>query len=155
MAQNINQFGQTPEVGDLDLLYPGGVLTCMVNQGSSSTIVPGQPVRLADVAKGGVPKVIPLTANTQPTFGFAIRNLKDASYTDGDPLEVAWGRSVMFMTAGAAIVPGAKVEVVYTTNKVITAAGTNPMVGYALDKATADGDVIRVLITTPANALVL
>lgn len=153
MVQNINQFGQSPEVGDLDLLEVSSVLTCMVNPGSSSTIVPGQAVRLANVAKGGVPKVIPLTANTQATFGFMLRNLKDANRTDGQPLEIAISGSFMYMTAGAAIVPGAKVEVVYTTNKVITAAGTNPLIGFAIDQATADGDIIRVLIRTPGNVL--
>ena len=155
MTQNINQFGQTPDVGDLDLQFPGQVLTCAVSGASADTFVPGQAVRLADVAGPGVPKVIALSANTQPAFGFVVRNLKDANYTANEALEVAIGKSVMFMTAGAAIVPGAKVEVVYTTNKVITAAGTNPMVGFALDKATADGQIIRVLVTTPANALVL
>jgi hypothetical protein len=153
MTQNINSFVQTVEVGDLDLQEISSVLTCMVNPGSSSTIIPGQAVKLANVAKGGVPKVIPLAANTDPTFGFAVRNLKDANFTDGKAVEIAWGGSVMYMTAGAAINPGAKVEVVYTTNKVITAAGTNPMVGFALDKATADLDIIRVLLRTPGNTL--
>lgn len=153
MTQLINQFAQTPEVGDCEGLRE--VISAQVNVGASATIVPGQAVKLANVAKGGVPKVIPLAANTDATFGFMVRNLKDANAVDGDILEVAIGRTIMFMTAGAAIVPGAKVEVVYSTNKVITAAGTNPMVGFALDKATADGDIIRVLITTPANTLVL
>lgn len=153
MTQNINQFGQTPEVGDLDLKEISSVLTGMVNPGASATIVPGQAVKLANVAKGGVPKVIPLAANTDVTFGFAIRNLKDINFVDGDALEVAIAGSIMFMTAGAAIVPQAKVEVVYTTNKVITAAGTNPLIGFALDKATADGDIIRVMVRTPGNVL--
>lgn len=153
MTQNINQFAQTPEVGDIDLPRQGTVISAMVNVGASATLVNGQPVKLANVAGRHVPFVIPLAANTDATFGFVVRNLKDVNFVDGDSLEVAAGGSIMFMTAGGAIAPQAKVEVVYTTNKVIAAAGTNPRVGYALDKATADGDIIRVMITTPADVL--
>lgn len=147
MAQTLNQFAMTPEVGDLDLQFPGQVLTAQVDA-SSTSIVPGQPVKIVDSA-GGLPKVTALTANTDKTFGFAIRNLKDAQIDAGEPIEIAFFGAVMYMTAGAAIARGANVEVVYTTNKVITSGGTNPIVGKALDKAAANNDVIRVFIPAP------
>lgn len=149
MTQALNQFAQTPEVGDLDLQHPGNVFSCAVASTQATALVPGQAVKLADVA-GGAPKVIGLAANTDKSFGFVVRNLKDAQFAAGATLEVCAGGAVMWMTAGAAISRGANLEVVYTTNKVITNAGTNPVIGQALDKASADGDIIRVLVRTPA-----
>lgn len=150
MTQALNQFSQTPEVGDLDLQHQGNVFPCVVASTQSTALVPGQAVKMADVA-GGAPKMIGLAANTDKSFGFVVRNLKDASFAANAPLEIATGGAVMYMTAGAAIARGANLEVVYTTNKVITNAGTNPIIGQALDKAAADDDIIRVLIRTPAQ----
>lgn len=149
MTQNINQFAQTPEKGDLDLKFPGGVLSGVVVSTQAGTLVPGQPVELADVA-GGVLQFKSLAGATSPAFGFVSRNFKNASYAAGDALEVAFQGSVQYMQAGAAIARGAAVEAVPTGQKVITAAGVNPKIGFALDKAAADGDLVRVYILTPA-----
>lgn len=148
MAQNINQFGQTPEQGDLDLTYGGEVITCQVASTQVVNLVAGQAVKLADVA-GGVPKVVALSGNTDVTFGFVVRNIKDVDFAAQDYLEIAIQGSVQYMTAGAAIARGATVEAVTSTNKVITAAGTNPIIGFALGKATADGELFRVYVLTP------
>jgi hypothetical protein len=53
----------------------------------------------------------------------------------------------MFMEASAAIARGADLEIVPTGVKVVTKT-TGTSIGRALDKATADGDLIRVLIKT-------
>lgn len=148
MVQNINQFGQTPEAGDLDLTFGGEVLTCQVASTQVTALVPGQAVKMADVA-GGVPKVVSLAADTDVTFGFVVRNLKDATYPALSYLEIAIQGSVEYMTSGAAIARGAMVEVVSATNKVITAAGTNPVAGFAIGKATATDELIRIFVLTP------
>lgn len=148
MAQNINQFGQTPEVGDLDYGIPGHVISCAVGPSVTPALLPGQAVKLID-AGGKIIQVTPITANTDKTFGVLVRNLKDATYPANAPVEVAMAGSVMFLTAGAAIARGSYLEVVAASGKVITNAGTNPVFGFALDKATADGDIIRVYLRTP------
>lgn len=144
----MNQFNISQVQGSLDL-QNGVVLSCVVDAAETTQIVAGQAVKLATTG-GGTPKVLALTANTQGTFGFVVRNLKDVSRGAGETLEVAIKGSVMYMTAGEAINPAQMVEVVYTTNKVIVSDGVNPIVGMALDKASADGDLIRVLIETPS-----
>lgn len=149
MTQSTNQFNQTAVKGDLDLKFAGGVISGAVGSGQSGTIVAGQAVRIEDSA-GALPKFISLAGATTEATGFAVRNLKDTGYVAGDRLEVAIFGSVQYMEAGAAIARGAKVEFVPTGEKVITSAGTNPIVGWALDKAAADGDLIRVMIETPA-----
>lgn len=151
MTQFPNQFKQTPEVGTLDLRIPGASISCQVDADQATALVPGQAVAIVDSA-GGVPKVEALAADTDVTFGFVVRNLKDIDFPAEKPVEIAFYGAVMFMKAGAAIARGAFVEFDVSDNEVITAAGTNPSVGIALDKAGAADDIIRVLIQTPAQA---
>ncbi len=151
MALNINQFAQSTVQGQMDLLFNGSVISAQIDAAQSGSLVAGQPVKIATTA-GGVPKVIALAADTDVTFGFIARNLKDSAFPASAPIELAQFGSVMWMTAGAAITRGASVEVVSATNKVITSAGTNPVVGYALDTAAANNDLIRVVIQAPYSA---
>lgn len=148
MTLNINQFAMSTVQGQMDLQFNGSVISAQVGPDVVTALVAGQPVKLIDSA-GGVPKITPLTANTDSAFGYVIRNLKDQNFPADQPVEIALQGSVMYMTAGASIARGVAIEVVYTTNKVITNAGTNPVAGFALDKAAADGDLIRVYVLTP------
>lgn len=144
----INQFGLSTVQGQIDLIGLGSnVITCQVGAAQVADLVQGQAVKLATTA-GGVPKVVGLAANTDVSFGFVARNVKDQDYPANSYCEVALINSVMWMTSGAAITRGAKLEVVYTTNKVITNAGTNPVVGFALDAAGGADELIRVYIIT-------
>ncbi len=138
-----------PVQGQIDLTFGGSVFSMMVDPTQATALVAGQPVQLYN-SSSPIPTVVALTANTDASFGFVVRNLKDANFPTGARLEIASNFAVLYMTAGAAIARGAKIEVVYTTNKVITNAGTNPVAGFALDKALADGDLIRVMIINPA-----
>jgi len=148
---NINAFSMETVQGASDLSFHGSVITCQIDAAEGATMVAGEAVLVTDNA-GGVPKVEQLGADTDGTFGFIVRNMKDASFSAGDRCEVAMQGSVLYMTAGAAIARGAQVEYDVSAIKVITAAGTNPVVGWALDKATADGGLVRVFITTPVAA---
>lgn len=145
---DINSFKITPVQGQVDLSFAGSVVSARVKSTEPTALVAGQAIKLVDTA-GGVPEVTALTANTDQAFGFVTRNLKDASFPAYASVEIGLQSTVVWMTAGAAIARGAKLEVVYTTNKVITNAGTNPVCGYAYDKAAADGDLIRVYVITP------
>lgn len=151
---NVNQFAMTAVQGQMDLQVPGTVISCQVDAAQVTALVPGQAVKLATTA-GGVQKVIALAANTDYTFGFVARDSKDSSYAANTRLQVAINNSVMYMTAGALIARATSgrptaLEVVYSTNKVITSAGINPIIGWTMDYAAADGDLIRVYIITPA-----
>lgn len=149
MALNQNQFAITPIQGMMDLEgFGSNVISCQVDHAQSTSLVPGQPVKLATTA-GGIPKVVALSANSDQPFGFVAYNVKDASYAADDRVEIALFGSVMYMTSGGAIVRGASVETVYTTNKVITTGGVNPVSGFAFDTATATDQLIRVYIQSP------
>lgn len=147
--QNINQFRQTPVVGDLDLEFQGSVVSARISADQVTAIVPGQALKIQNSGGSGVPNLLATAADTDIPWAVAMRNIKNATFPALAMLEVAREGSVMFMTAGAAIARGAPVEISSTTFKVITAAGINPVIGEAYDQASADGDVIRVWIHTP------
>lgn len=144
MTQAINQFKQAPVQGELDLSTQGTVISARVSPNQATALIAGQAVKLDTTVTGGLPAFKALAANTDVSFGFVCRNIKDQSFAADARFELAMNGTIMFMTAGAAITRGAKLEVVYTTNKVITNAGTNPVVGFALDAASANNDLIRV-----------
>jgi hypothetical protein len=146
----INAFKMVPVQGGVDLqAAQANVFSCAVDASQATALVAGQAVRIYDSA-GGVPKVVAVTGNDDTgLFGFVVRNLKDIDDPALARLEIASTGTVMYMTAGAAIARGARVEIVNSTIKVITAAGTNPVVGVALDKASGDDALIRVLIISP------
>lgn len=150
MAQVQNQFAQTPEKGQLDLMAGGSVITCQVDATQSQALVPGQAVTCVDSA-GGVPKVIAAAADTADVFGFVKFSFKDQDFPAGAAVEIAIFRgSVMFMQSSAAIARYAQVMPVIAGQKVATAAGAGKrIVGRALDKATAADQLIRVLIDLP------
>lgn len=148
---DINQREQSTVQGQLDLAYNYNVVSGVIALTETAVGAPGMAVKLADVA-GPVMQFLLATADNDNVFGYITRNIKDAPVAAGDYIEVAASGSVMYMTAGAAIARGAKVESDVSAVKVITAS-SNPVFGIALDKAAADGDLIRVLILAPGSAV--
>lgn len=150
MALNQNQFAQSPVQGMVALRAPAKLISCQVDSSEAGSLVAGQFVKLVDSA-GGLPKVIAVAANTDVSFGPIAYNIKNATYKAGDTVEVMVGfDDVMWMTASAAIARGALLMPVVAGSKVVTATTAKPIIGWALDKAAADGDLIRVVSATPA-----
>lgn len=145
MAVTPNQFQQAPVTGQMDMTVEGNSISVQVSLSQTGTIVAGDKVKLED-SSGGVPKVLKVDANSDNVFGTVIANRKDQSFAAGDAMEVAIDGSLIYQVAGAAVARGAQLEVVASTQKVITNAGTNPVYGFAFDKAAADGDLIRVYV---------
>ena len=78
MTQTMNQFFQTPEVGDLDLQTPqGSVISCQVDSTQATALVAGNAVTLVN-GSSKVPSVIASVASDSP-FGFVTRTVKDAN----------------------------------------------------------------------------
>lgn len=149
MVQSSNQFAMTQQKGAVDLNgFGSNVMNGEIATAEAATLIAGQAVKMEDSANG-LPKILKTTADTDDVFGFITRNLKDSDFVAGDRCEVAMDGTVVYMEAGAAIARGVSVEVVAATAKVITAVGVNPKSGITLDKAAADGDLIRVLVKTP------
>lgn len=152
MTLNINQFALTPVQGQLDLQPEGATISCQIDASSAGNLVAGQAVKIVDNA-GGVPKVVEAAADSDDIFGFLNYDVKDNDYDAGTQVEVSFFRgNIMFMTASAAIARNAKVMVVVSGSKVATRAGGGICIGRAIDKAAADGDLIRVVIDLPGVA---
>ena len=147
-----NMFSQVPVQGMLDSAPQPSTLPCRVDSSSGGGLVPGQAVKMVDKA-GGTPFIVECDVDTNDVFGFLEYNIKNQTFEVGDPCDVAMGRgNIMYMTAGAAIARWAKLEIVVASKKVLThAGGGQRVIGRALDKAAADGDLIRVWIDLPGQ----
>lgn len=150
MAQELNQFSQSPVQGMMGLHPSTSIIECQVGSAEAGTLVAGQCVKIVDDA-GGVPKVIAATADDADNLGFIVYNIKNAGFTAGMAVAVAIGYgAVIYLTASAAIARGAKLMVVIASKKVATATGGKAIIGWAMDKAAADGDLIRVNLSMPS-----
>lgn len=150
MTQNLNQFGQLPVLGQLDLQSRGGtILTGQISSAQVTSLVPGQACKIEDSA-GGVPKLLSC-ADTDQADGFIVFTLKDQNFPTLARAEFALFGSVMYMNSNAAIARNGRVEAKNADQTVGPAGGVNPVIGWALDKATASGQLIRIFITTEAQ----
>lgn len=149
MTLNQNQFNQSPVQGQRDLIFNANSISAQIDTTSAGSLVPGQAVKMVDSA-GGVPKVVECALDSDEVFGFINYNIKDLSgdINAGDIVTISLvnGGACMYMTASAAIARNAVVGIVVASKKVKTSAGGSRDVGRALDKAAADGDLIRVLM---------
>jgi hypothetical protein len=153
-AQNVNQFLQTPILGMLDQGAPFyGTISCEIDASESGTLVAGQPVKMFNSA-GGVPKVVAASAVSDNILGYITYNKKDVSFVAGDRVEISTFGNVMYLISVGAIDRGAQVEasLLYVGGvKTETGSSGARVVGWAFDKATADGTLIRVMIQTPSR----
>lgn len=150
MTQILNQFAQSTEQGLLDLALNPNILNVRIDPASTDDFVAGTAVTLTDAA--GKVTLVDKAAIDDDILGFVVYSAKKSVPVAGDFIEVAIQGSVMHMTASEAIARGGSVEIVVASDKVAPAdtAGAT-IVGKALDKAAADGDLIRVIIGTGVN----
>lgn len=147
MTLSPNQFSMTEVQGQLDFLMNNNVIAGQAYASLVTPLVAGQAVKIVNDGTA-IPSFTALAANTDVTFGFVVRSQRNPTFPALQAFELAINDTVMYMTSGAAIARGAQVEVSYADNTVITSAGINPVIGYALDRATASGQLIRVYINT-------
>ena len=159
MSVNLNQFGITPAVGDLDLAHSTGesVVSCRFGyEDTTGDIEAGEGVKLSDLGSNdtpGVPVVAIRTTELEPIYGVKIRNTKKAKVEGGDRFEVAtFGAVVRFKAAGA-LSRGAAVTLTLANIGEVKAVSTKTPLGVALDKASSAGDIIRVRLTCDGIAV--
>lgn len=145
MSVNQNQFAQSVVKGMVDLKHSPNTFSCRVASNETVALVPGQFVKLADVA-GGAPVVTAITADTDTVFGVVSYNLRESSFAANASVEISSSLNVVYVEASAAIARGLPVMPVILGQKVAVATPTKSIVGLALDKATDDGDLIRIIV---------
>lgn len=153
MALNQNQLVQQPVQGQMDLRFNSNVLSVQVDVTSAGGLIPGQPVKMVD-SVGGIPKVVECASDADDVLGFIAFDIKSAKFDAGDRCEIALvdGAGCMYMTSAAAIARKAQLAIVFGTPgqvQTAVAASGKTVVGYAFDKATAAGQLIRVMMLPP------
>lgn len=152
MSLNQNQFTQVKIVGELDLRVAQNpsVFPFRIDPDSAGAdIVPGTGVILADGGANdplGLPLVDERSADGDAISGVIIYSTKQSKYQPADPVQVAGRGSVIVMEASAAISRGADVALVLASPGQVVTQTTETVLGTALDKASASGDLVRVLI---------
>lgn len=147
-----NQFQQAPYLGMIDLRFPYNTVSVQIDVSQSATMYTGAAVKMVDSA-GGVPKVVACSADSDEVLGFINFDMKNPSYVAGSMAEISMAGNVMYLYATAAIARGVEVSLDLTTNGGVRSAAGNTgddIVGWAYDKATAAGDLIRVFLKTPS-----
>jgi hypothetical protein len=148
MSTELNEFSMSAKKGQLASRTAFNSDICRILDTSVNTFYGATAVKLVDdtekeitVEKAGVLDQI---------YGFVQYNSKKNARVGGDRVDVLGENEIMYMEAGGAFNRGAELEYNPTGDKVIVAGGTNTKIGLALDKSTADGDLVRVKIKTPS-----
>lgn len=151
-ALSPNQFAQTSLLATIDLRFPYNTVAVMIDSSQATGLYPGAAVKMVDSADG-VPKVVGCAANSDEVLGFINFDIKTIVFSAGMPAEISMGGNVMYLYATGAIARGAKVQLDLSTNGgVAQAVGSSgaDIVGWAYDKASAAGALIRVFLMTPS-----
>lgn len=155
-TQSPNSFAQSSQVGTLDLHFNPDTVSVQVDSSEAATLSGGQAVKVVD-SGSGVPKVVKCAANSDEVAGFLVYDIKSQGYVAGDRAEMAMDQNVMYLWATGAIARFAQVSLDLTTvGGVRSAAGHtgDRIVGFAYDKASAGGVLIRVKLSVPSFTVV-
>lgn len=147
-----NQFSQSPYIGVVDPIYAYNTLAVLIDSTQATALYAGAAVKFVDSA-GGVPKVIACAASSDNCYGFINFNFKNVSYNAGDAAEISMKGNVIYLYSTGAIARGAQVQLDVTSPggvKTITGSSGADIVGFAIDKASAAGVLIRVELTSPS-----
>jgi hypothetical protein len=148
-----NQFAQQPYLGTIDLRFPYNSVSVQIDASQASALYAGSAVKMYDSADG-VPKVVGCTADSDDVLGFINFDIKTVQFTAGKDAEISMSGNVMYLYSTGAIARGKQVCLDLVTNggvrQIDDATMGDNVVGWAYDKATAAGQLIRVFLKTPS-----
>lgn len=152
---NPNQFAGLPLLGSLDQTFNFNTHPAQIDPSQSGALVFGAAVKIVDAENGNaVPTVVGCSANSDNVYGFINFNIKNTQFVAGNLAEISTTGNVMYLYATTAIGRGAPVCLSITTNGGVQAATSGArIVGWAYDKASAPGALIRVYIYGQNQAL--
>ena len=119
----------------------------VIDSAETATLVGGDAVYISGVT-AGVISFRKISSSSQVPFGFVFVSHKDASFKANAPVEIASDLSVIWLEASTTISAGADIIPVSSGSMVVTADGSLPICGKAIDAATAANTLIRVLVRT-------
>ena len=144
-----NSFSQSTRLGQVDLATNPNIKSAVVASGGAA-VVSGDWVKLLSTSKK-ILTVEKCTANTDEALGVVIFNPKDVNREGDEAIEVACAGSVIYLAAATTVNSGARVSIDVTrTGGINSTLRARKIVGYALDQASAVGDLVRVELNTPS-----
>lgn len=147
-----NAFAQSQYLGTLDLRFNTDTVAAQIDLSQATSLYAGAAVKIVDSADGA-PKVVGCAANSDEVFGFINFDMKTQAFIAGSLCELSLAGNVIYLYATAAIARGTQVQLDISTMggvaQVVGSSGAN-VVGYAYDKASAAGQLIRVKLSTPS-----
>lgn len=149
---NPNQFAETQLAGVVDLRYAFNTVSVQIDSTQATPLYPGAAVKIVDSANG-VPKVVGCAANSDEVMGFINFDIKTVQFVAGSLAEISMGGNVIYLWATGAIARGVQVSLDLSSMAAVRSAAGNTgdnIVGWAYDKATAAGQLIRVSLRTPS-----
>lgn len=149
--EGINQFQMSPFLGMLDLKVGNtNVTAAQIDVTQLTALYNGSAVNVVNGANG-IPTVVGSSTDADNVWGFIVYDIKSASYVVGNRCEIAQQGSCIWLYATTAITRGTQVVLDLTSQGAVQAAtGSDTVIGYAFDQATAYGQLIRVVLTTPS-----
>lgn len=152
---NPNQFAQSPYLGMIDLRFPYNSASVQIGADQATPLFAGAAVKMVDSA-GGVPKVVGCAADSDEVLGFINFDIKTVSFAANVGAEISMAGNVMYLYATAPVARGEELVLDTATNGGVQSSGVGSgktIVGWAYDKATAPGQLIRVFLKTPSFTL--
>lgn len=148
-----NSFAQSIIAGTVDLRFPSKTLPVVVHSSQATAMRPGQAVKFYD-STDGVPAVVACAANADDCAGFLNFDGKSQSYAAGQAVEMSAGGNCVYLHATAAVSRGVRVcldlAAPASVRAYADASSGDAVVGWAYDKATVHGQIMRVMLETPA-----
>lgn len=109
-------------------------------------VAPATPLKIV-ASSSKLPHFAPAASDSDNIVGFLEWNVARGKYAAGIPCQVSPDTNVMYMEASGAINAGVNVAMDSYSNITVKAAGAgSKVIGYALEAASAAGQLIRVKI---------
>ncbi len=150
-SNKMNVFAPTEEIKGRKVL-PANTesFSGVIDSEVEVSVVPGTPMKIV-ATSAKLPHFAPAESG-DIIAGFLEWNIIRTQYVANDMCQVSPATNVMYMEASGAIDAGVNVAMDSLSDITIQAAGSDdPVIGLALEAATAAGDLIRVKIGAPVE----
>lgn len=147
LSYQMNVFAPTEEIKGRKVL-PANTesFSGIIDADVSGTVVPATPMKIV-ATSAKLPHFAPAASDSDNIIGFLEWNVIRAGYKAGDPCQISPDTNVMYMEVSGEINAGANVAMdSYSNITVKTAGAGDKIIGYALESASASGQLIRVKI---------
>jgi hypothetical protein len=150
-SAQMNVFAPTEEIKGRKVL-PANTdsFSGIIDSAVEGSVVPGTPMKIV-ATSAKLPHFAP-AASGDIVAGFLEWNVIRTAYVADTLCQVSPATNVMYMEASGAVSAGVNVAMDSLTNITVKAAGdSDPVIGLALEAATAAGQLIRVKIGAPVE----